>query len=88
MSSQPLTDIKVWKKQTKMALANERTLIAGVRGGATFGVGAIVASAARGAHPGKGIAAVSATTQAVLGLLLVLFGGWQFVRRGWLLRRT
>ena len=35
---------KVWRADAKMNLANERTLIAWVRVGSTFGAGAVIAS--------------------------------------------
>ena len=78
------TKHRVWKAHMKMALANERTLIAWVRVGATYGAGAVVATALtkERVNDDRGF---TLTVQALLGLLVVAWGTMQFVRRGKLL---
>ena len=80
---------KVWRANAKMSLANERTLIAWVRVGATFGAGAIVAKTLRHydeTPETQGISGMSTTAQALLGLLVVTWGTVTYVRRARLLR--
>jgi uncharacterized membrane protein YidH (DUF202 family) len=78
------TKHRVWKAHMKMALANERTLIAWLRVGATYGAGAVVATALSKemVNDDRGF---TLTVQALLGLLVVAWGTAQFVRRGRLL---
>ena len=78
------TKHRVWKAHMKMALANERTLIAWLRVGATYGAGAVVATALTKemVNDDRGF---TLTVQALLGLLVVAWGTAQFVRRGRLL---
>ena len=78
------TKHNVWKAHMKMALANERTLIAWLRVGATHGAGAVVATALTKemVNDDRGF---TLTVQALLGLLVVAWGTAQFVRRGRLL---
>ena len=80
------TKHNVWKAHMKMALANERTLIAWLRVGATYGAGAVVATALTKemVNDDRGF---TLTVQALLGLLVVAWGTAQFVRRGRLLAR-
>lgn len=69
----------------KMALSNERTLIAWVRVGATYGAGAVVAAVITtdpSRDPAHRQTSISLTVQALLGLLIVAWGVVQFVRRG------
>ena len=74
---------RVWKAHMKMALSNERTLIAWVRVGATYGAGAVVASViTRGRDLAYRQASACLAFQALLGLLVVVWGTAQFVRRG------
>ena len=78
------TKHRVWKAHMKMALANERTLIAWVRVGATYGAGAVVATmmTKEMVNDNHGF---TLTVQALLGLLVIAWGTMQFVRRGKLL---
>ena len=76
---------RVWKAHMKMALSNERTLIAWVRVGATYGAGAVVAAVITtdpDRDPAHRQTSISLTVQALLGLLIVAWGVVQFVRRG------
>ena len=82
--SSDMSKHRVWKAHMKMALANERTLIAWVRVGATYGAGAVVATALTKevVNDDHGF---TLTAQALLGLLVVAWGTVQFVRRNKLL---
>jgi len=80
---------KVWRADAKMHLANERTLIAWVRIGSTFGAGAVVASTLRKYNETpetQSFGGMSATAQALLGLLVVTWGTITYVWRARLLR--